>query len=280
MTSTRRALRGGCLLAALLISACSEPECSWSVDDLLAEAQVSAGARKNCGLFWATEGPQRGFDCFSAERAQSRAVEFTYNECIDCSSMTTYLSLANGEQYAVSREDDHYGGDNRREARVLRCDAIEPTSTRAVACSNGRELHQCSAPRGGAPKEPAPIPVAPRKVQDLPSGGAATTTLHLYVSNQSFERPLVDIGVFINDQRVVIGDFAVEGQHTWHQFDIEVPVGTLSISALSFRAQKNAATGLSQSVHLVQERWAVLSFWSDPQARFTWTLHDGPVAFD
>jgi hypothetical protein len=277
----RNASLGGYSWLVMLLAACAgQPEpCAWDVDALLGEAGISAGARTNCGFFWSAESPLPGLACFNAERERSAAVEFTHNACADCRSETTYVSFANGEQFAISREDDSFG-DDRRSAKVARCDRIEAAGENQIQCVNAHELHRCTEPRSVKHNEPTLIPVAPRKVQDVPAAGVATTRLHLYVSNQSFERPWVDIGVFINDQRVVIGDFAVEGQHSFHEFDIEVPAGTLSISAFCFRGSEQGATILTQSLTVTTERWAVLNFWTDPEARFTWTVHDQPVAFD
>ena len=43
--------------------------------------------------------------------------------------------------------------------------------------------------------------------------------LHFYVSNQSFDLDPVDIDVYVDDVKLITGDFLVEGQHSWHAYD-------------------------------------------------------------
>ncbi len=51
----------------------------------------------------------------------------------------------------------------------------------------------------------------------------------LYVSNQSFDRSLVDIHVYIDNRLAVTGDFTVGSQHTWHEFKFALSQGTHTI---------------------------------------------------
>lgn len=81
---------------------------------------------------------------------------------------------------------------------------------------------------------------------------------------------------------MVIGDFAVEGQHNWHAFDIEVPAGARTLGANSF-SRRNSAS-LVQQIDLSGERWVVLDYWyapGDPEKeRFTLQVSEKPVAFE
>lgn len=130
------------------------------------------------------------------------------------------------------------------------------------------------------PMEPAPVPVEPHKLADVPAGGTATVSLHLYVSNQSFENDLVDIAVEIAGTRVVTGDFAVEGQHNWYAFDIQVPAGSLEIAVDSDAGDAEHR----ETIEVPAERWVVIDYWyypDDPKGKyFTLSVHEQPVGFD
>ncbi len=104
-------------------------------------------------------------------------------------------------------------------------------------------------------------------------------TLHLWVSNQSFDIDPVDIAVYIDDQQVVCDSFDVEGQHNWILFDVELDPGTHTLRALG----NDGKTELTETIDVPDERWAVLDFWFYPEEepeRFTFSIHDRPVGFD
>jgi hypothetical protein len=98
-----------------------------------------------------------------------------------------------------------------------------------------------------------PAPVAPR--QHLPVPDAPTFTL--FVSNQSFDLSQVDIEVRLDDQLAVSGDFLVEGQHTWVQFDFALAPGPHRLRATS----ETAGVTLEQAFDMDERRWGVVSFW-------------------
>jgi len=250
--------------------------CAWGVDTLLAKAGLSAPGRVNCGMFWSTESPLPGASCFEEQLLGGSDAEFTYNACDDCLAPTTYVGLRSGERVAVRMEEDGFG-DALREAKVELCEQITAHETERVSCAFGRELYRCTEPLAMARAKPAPLPVTPRKLTDSIASSGPTTTLHLYVSNQSFERPLVDIDIFFNDEHVVIGDFDVAGQHNWLLFDLVVPTGPLQLYARSLRGR---ASLRGEPFEIAGERWAVLEYWFDPTPRFTVRLSDRPVAFD
>lgn len=104
-------------------------------------------------------------------------------------------------------------------------------------------------------------------------------TLHLWVSNQSFDIDPVDIAVYIDGQQVVCDSFDVEGQHNWILFDVELDPGTHTLRALG----NDGETELTETIDVPDERWAVLDFWFYPEEepeRFTFSIHDRPVGFD
>ena len=118
----------------------------------------------------------------------------------------------------------------------------------------------------------------PDPTRDL-STAADPVTLHLWVSNQSFEIDPVDIAVYIDDQQIVCDSFYVEGQHNWILFDVLLDAGRHELKAIGHDGQVE----LTEIVEVPAERWAVLDFWfylDDEPEHFTFTIHDQPVGFD
>ena len=103
-------------------------------------------------------------------------------------------------------------------------------------------------------------------------------TLHIYVSNQSFDIDPVLIEVYIDDQAVVCQEFAVEGQHNWILFDIALEPGEHTIHAIG-----NGGTAeFTEQVDLAGERWAVIDFWwypGDAAEQLTFDIYDQPIGF-
>jgi hypothetical protein len=118
----------------------------------------------------------------------------------------------------------------------------------------------------------------PRKLADVPANGDALT-LHLYVSNQSFDISPVDIDIWVEDTHVVTGGFDVEGQHNWILFDLTLPSGTHALHAEGL----GGSIVINEAVPVPEERWGVLDFWyypGDPtHPMFTWNLSETPVGF-
>jgi hypothetical protein len=104
--------------------------------------------------------------------------------------------------------------------------------------------------------------------------------LTLYVSNQSFEDPEVRITVAIDDEVVVDQRFAVEGQHNWIRFDLDVPPGDHTLHATS---DTDAELTADFTTTAGQPRWAVVDYWWYPgegPREFTSTISDEPIGFD
>lgn len=124
------------------------------------------------------------------------------------------------------------------------------------------------APSAGVPRSNPPT-----------ASADASANLHLYVSNQSFDRPSVDIAVFIDDRTVVPArPFAVEGQHNWILFDLRLEKGDHRLRVVSEAGKAE----LSRSFRSGDENWVVLDYWccgepGDP--RFTFTISDRPAVF-
>lgn len=129
----------------------------------------------------------------------------------------------------------------------------------AIACSAGPEgdtdLLQESAPEIGA------------------------NEVLLYVSNQSYDDPDIEVLVTIDGQVVVEDRFPVGNQHNW------VP-HLLYLSPGEHRLRAESSTGaiLEGTFETLpgQPRWAVLNYWTDlgeESRRFELVTYDEPVAF-
>ena len=80
----------------------------------------------------------------------------------------------------------------------------------------------------------------------------------LYVSNQSFDMPTIDIRVELDDQLAISGDFHVEGQHTWLRFDFGLAPGPHRIRVTTPDVTDIA---LDQMFQMDDRKWGVVSFW-------------------
>jgi hypothetical protein len=100
----------------------------------------------------------------------------------------------------------------------------------------------------------------------------------LYVSNQSFERPEVDIRVEIDGEVVTSDEFPVENQHTWVEFRLPLRPGTHVIRVTS----DQGGAALERTFGVRGKRWAVLDYWCCDDAkdpRFTFDVYKRPIAF-
>ena len=119
---------------------------------------------------------------------------------------------------------------------------------------------------------------AEREPDPTPRGSPARANVVLYVSNQSFERPTVDIRVEVDGRIVVDDEFPVEGQHNWVEFRLELPAGKHTLRA---ETQAGDAT-TTRTFRVKGRRWAVLDYWccddaSDP--KFTFEVSKKRIAF-
>lgn len=130
----------------------------------------------------------------------------------------------------------------------------------------------CSAPppagsADGPSSDPAPAPEG---------------NFVLYVSNQSFDIESVDIVVEIDGVRVVDDVFAVESQHNWKQYVIDLAPGTHTLTA---RSAEGDAT-FEQSFEVTGDHWAVIDYWYVTEERgtptprqFVFHIQDEPIGF-
>lgn len=104
----------------------------------------------------------------------------------------------------------------------------------------------------------APPPERQRQRQHLPVTDDPTFTL--YVSNQSFELPQVDLEIRIDGQLAVTGDFPVEGQHSFFPFDFELAPGPHQLRVTS----RAGGVTLEETFELDARKWGNLFFWYYP----------------
>jgi hypothetical protein len=79
----------------------------------------------------------------------------------------------------------------------------------------------------------------------------------LYVSNQSLEKPEVDISVIIDEKMVVSDFFLVKNQHYWKIYSLRLPLGNHQLSVKA----DNGTYKLERSFDITNKHWAVISFW-------------------
>jgi hypothetical protein len=122
----------------------------------------------------------------------------------------------------------------------------------------------------------------PRKLAELPENGE--TPFHLVVSNQSFDTDPVRIDVYVDDVRVVTGDFKVEGQHSYHTFDFSTAPGTHHVRAVTVDGIE-----IEEDVVLTEETWGILMFWHYATAQggaevtpksLSWSTRDSQPMWD
>jgi hypothetical protein len=117
----------------------------------------------------------------------------------------------------------------------------------------------------------------PRKLADLE--GEDRVVLHLWVSNQSLDPAEVDIQLWLDGVHVAGGDFAVEGQHNYYEFPIEVPRGPHELRARALSGELQ----LKRTIDVPDERFGYLDYWYYPDEEdapsLNWTLSAEFVPF-
>lgn len=120
--------------------------------------------------------------------------------------------------------------------------------------------------------EGASAPVGePRVVDD------EDANLHLYVSNQSFDEPSVDVTVTMDGHQILSQGFDVKDQHHWVLFPVAAAAGRHTLVVTS-------DTGAVKTIELTLpergDRWTVIDYWTEPEGGvFSWYTNDTPVGF-
>lgn len=126
---------------------------------------------------------------------------------------------------------------------------------------------------GGVTRESPPLAGGPPALEQAENGNFT-----LYVSNQSFERPNVDIAIVIDGRPAVDADFAVGDQHSWIEFRFALDDGEHALRVDSLGGDAI----LEKRFEVKGKRWAVVDYWccndaSEPQ--FTFHVSAQPLAF-
>jgi hypothetical protein len=103
--------------------------------------------------------------------------------------------------------------------------------------------------------------------------------LTLYVSNQSFDDPNVQIAISIDGVVIVDQSFAVDDQHNWITFEPDVRPGDHTLTAMS---NTGAELTVEFTTKTGQPRWAVVNYWwypGDGPRKFTFDISDEPIGF-
>ena len=111
---------------------------------------------------------------------------------------------------------------------------------------------------------------------------AANGNLTVHLSNQSFDRDLVDIEVYIDGVLAVAGDFDVGSQHSWYSFRFAVTPGAHTIRAVSHggAAQSELPIVITDDGYVVVSYWYQPSLRVDPAEEVVISFHEEPVFFD
>ncbi len=83
----------------------------------------------------------------------------------------------------------------------------------------------------------------------------------LHVSNQSFAITPVDITIYIDDRKVVDGEFHVAGQHNWVSHVLFVEQGVHALRAGSKKGGAKMATHFT----IRGKQWACVNYWYYPE---------------
>ena len=102
----------------------------------------------------------------------------------------------------------------------------------------------------------------------------------LLVSNQSFDKSPVDITVQIDGETVIDGDFYVENQHKFYDFEFQLNKGNHTLYAKSEYGQAQL-----QEKFIVNEKlWGALLYWYYPDSEsapfFDFLVSKTPIGFE
>ena len=151
--------------------------------------------------------------------------------------------------------------------------ALAMITVPACAGDDSRSHGRRGGPERGEPLEPRQLSPAP-----------AEPSFVLFVSNQSFDIDPVDIGIFVDDELAIEGDFLVGSQHSWHRFDLDLGPGKHTVRAMTSAGD----TELVETVDLPEAiRYAVINFWYYPASdtesygpTFSFDVFEDPPGFD
>ena len=110
----------------------------------------------------------------------------------------------------------------------------------------------------------------PAKKTDVTSEDAEGN-LVIFVSNQSAERPEVDIKIEIDDSTMINGLFEKETHHNWHYYTFNIPEGEHTIKAIT----REGETSLIEKFTLEEKLWIAIGYFYSSGKKGG--IKDGPV---
>ena len=127
---------------------------------------------------------------------------------------------------------------------------------------------------GGGSEDLAPVIEGPPTLEQAEDGNFT-----LYVSNQSYDRRMVDITLWINGFVAVDGEFEVGNQHNWSEYRFNLADGPHTIRA----ATATGETVFEESFQVEGERWAVVDYWccdsAQNEPKFSFMVSEEPIGF-
>jgi hypothetical protein len=98
-------------------------------------------------------------------------------------------------------------------------------------------------------------------------------TLHLWVSNQSFVTPVIDLRLTTDGEEIWRGELETGQQHNWKSATVQIPSGPVSLNVREERTSAQASRDLDDGS---RELWVAVAF-DDPQ-RIAIDIFDHPIA--
>lgn len=120
------------------------------------------------------------------------------------------------------------------------------------------------------PKEPPKSP--PVALPQDPKGN-----LVLYVSNQSYLTPSVDITIHIDGKLAIASDFAIGNAHNFVSHTFPLAAGKHKLVVTS----KKGAAQYEAEFEIKDKHWATVFYWSSKHQpkKFTFQIQDRPIGF-
>ena len=101
----------------------------------------------------------------------------------------------------------------------------------------------------------------------------------LYVSNQSYDKPKIDISIIIDGKVLTTDTFRVKNQHFWKMYSLNLVTGKHLLKATA----DNGAYEIERDFKITEKHWAVLSFWfkneSTNSSGLSFDISDEPYGF-
>jgi hypothetical protein len=95
---------------------------------------------------------------------------------------------------------------------------------------------------------------APQFSQEI---NQAEANFILYVSNQSFDKPKVDISIIIDGKSFVNDTFPCNNQHYWKIYALKLPTGNHVLKATADSGEYK----FEKDFKITNKHWAALTFW-------------------